>query len=327
MKIYSLEESMLERLKSLMTSYQFLPYQEYEIGQSRLVNNVVGEISDLLSSGENIILVAEQLGKLVGLVTCEKLSWDTRHFGIEMAKIRYLIVNADYSNTFEVKSALLSYLLMKCSKKFHHLSIRVHTEDVSSIHSLENAGFRLMDTTVTYSFDFRKDQIVRLENECYVRKFRKNEIDKLANIATECYEEGRVATDRFHADPSLPSEKSDDLYVKWIVNSCKGLADTVLVAEVDGVPVGFITCKVYRQLSEKLGVRLGTMVISGVSPSCRGRGAYTSMFNTGLRWLAERVNIVEVGTQISNYVVQKVWNRLGFKLIRSQYTLHRFIDR
>lgn len=322
--IDSLQESMFKRIRPLIVNYQFKPYQEYDIEQNRLVNYAVDEISSVLSRKENLVSVAEERGKLVGLVSLERLDWDAKHFGVEMAKIGYLISEGGFSKAFDVKSSLLSYLLKICSERqISHLTARVHTEDISSVHALENKSFRVMDTTVTYSFDLRKNQIPELEDQCYVREFRQDDLAKLANIALESFQRGRVATDRFHADPSLPSEKSDELYAKWIVNSCKGLADTVLVAEIDGIPVGYITCKVYRSLSEKLSERFGTMVISAVSSSARRKGIYTSLFNAGLRWLADRVNIVEVGTQVSNYIVQKVWNRVGFEIKGSHHNLVR----
>lgn len=325
-RIYLLKGLMLRRIEPLITNCEFLPYQEYEIKHECLVNFVADEVQRIFSEKGGVVLVAEQQQKVVGLISCEKLDWDTNHFGIQMAKIRYLMAEGEYSEAFEVKSALLFHLLGECSpRRIQHLSIRIHTEDVSSLHALENEGFRLMDTVVIYSIDFRRNPIKQLKNECYVREFKQSDLDGLADIAIESFQKGRVAIDKFHADPFLSCEKSDELYVKWIVNSCKGLADIVFVAEIDEIPVGYITCKVYGELNEKLGTRFGTMGISGVSPSYRRRGAYTSMFNTGLRWLADRVDIVEVGTQIGNYAVQKVWSRLGFKLIRSQYTLHRSI--
>ena len=328
MNITLLEKSVPKGLTELVNEYQFKPYQEYEIENSRLVSYVIDDISKNLSSKDNFSLVAEKMGELVGLVSLEKLDWDTKHFGIQMAKIEYLIAKGEYSDCFELKSALLSNLLTKCSERgIIHLTARVHTEDISSIHALESSGFRIMDTRIMYSLDLRRKRMVHepvsSKTSCCVRQFKQNDVDKLANIALESFKGGRVATDRFHADPSLSREKSDQLYVKWVVNSCQGLADAVFVSEIDGIPVGYITCKVYNLQSQKLGVRFGSMIISAVSLSARQKGVYNTMFDAGLRWLADRVDIVEVGTQIGNYLVQRVWTKFGFVPNRSQHTLVR----
>ena len=208
MKILALEESMLSRLNPLITNYRFKPYNEYDIEQSRLVAYVIDEISGILSREGNPVLVAEEMEEFVGLVSLRRLDWDTKHFGIEMAKIEYLVAKGEYSDSFDVKSALLSDLLMKCSERnVFHLTVRVHTEDISSIHALECSGFRLMDTVIVYSIDFRGGKLVRQlikpKASCEVREFQQGDVDRLADIALESFKGGRVATDRFHADPSL----------------------------------------------------------------------------------------------------------------------------
>ncbi|MCK4434606.1 hypothetical protein KAU92_03870, partial [Candidatus Bathyarchaeota archaeon] len=218
---------------------------------------------------------------------------------------------------------LISHTLTECcQKQISHLSARVYKEDLSSIHALESKGFQLMGIIVTHFLDLRKRKIVHLENQWNIRKFKPDDVPKLAKIAMESFKEKPVATDRFHADSSLPKEKSDDLYVQWIINACKGSSDTVLVAEMNELSVGFTACKVYRSLGEKLGVRFGAAILTGVAPSARGKGVHASLLNAALWWFADKVDIVEVGAQVSNYAVQRAWNRLGFKIIRSQCTLH-----
>ena len=323
MKVYPLERPMLKRLKPLVANYQFKPYNEYKIEQSLLESYVIDEISDILSREENFVLVAEEMGKLIGLVSLERLDWDTKHFGIEMAKIGHLITSGGYSKAFEVKCELISHMLTKCcQKQISHLSARVYKEDLSSIHALESKSFRLMGIIVTHSLDIRKRNSVHLEHKWHIREFELDDVPKLANIAMKSFKEQPVVTDRFHADSFLPKEKSDDVYVQWIINSCKGLSDTVLVAEMNGTPVGFTVCKVYKSLCEKLGVRFGAATLIAVTPSARGKTIHTSLLNAALQWFDDKVDIVEVGAQINNYAGQRAWSRLGFKIIRSQCTFH-----
>lgn len=323
MKIYAIERPMLKRLKPLVEDYQFKPYKEYKIEQGLLESYVIDDISEILSRKENFVLVAEETGKPIGLICVERLDWDTKHFGIEMAKIRYLVASGDYSEAYGVKCELISRVLEECGqKRISHLSARVHKEDLSSIHALESKGFRLMGIIVTHFLDLRKRNFVHLENKWHVRQFKPDDVPKLANIAMECYKEKPVATDRFHADPSLPKEKSDALYVQWITNSCKGSSDTIFVAEMNGTPVGFTVWKVDRSLGEKLGVRFGFGMLNGVTSSARGKSVHGSLLNAALQWIADKVDIIEVGSQISNYATQRAWNKLGFKTIRSQCTLH-----
>lgn len=321
-KISVLEKSMLNELKPLIMNCRFKPYQEYDIPQNRLVNYVMDEVKHALSFPNGLVLVCEEKEELVGLVSANKLDWDTKHFGIEMAKIEHLVAGDEYSKSFDIKSALLSSLLKESLQKHvQHLTAAVYTEDISSLHALESKGFRIMDTHMSYSLDLHKCRPSEFKNQYVVREFRESDLEHLAKIARVSFTGGRIATDRFHADPSLSKEKSDELYVEWIVNSCRGLADVVLVAEIDDTPVGFLTCKILKSLDRKLGKRFGSIILNAVSPPARQKGVYSNLVNSALRWLAGQVDIVEVGTQIGNYVVQKVWTKFGFGLIRSQHLL------
>jgi ribosomal protein S18 acetylase RimI-like enzyme len=322
-KIYPLEGDMLERLKPLIMSYQFKPYREHQIEDHLLESYVIDEIDSLLSHRDNFAFVAEERGTLVGLVSVERLDWDTKHFGIEMARIPHLIASDGYSKAYELKCKLISHVLAKCcQEKISHLSARVSKEDLTSIHALESKCFRLMDVIVTGSLDLRKREIAQIENQWHVREFRSNDVPKLVDIAIESFKENPVTKQHFNADPYLPKEKSEDLYVQWLINSCKGLADTVLVAEMNGTPVGFSACKVQTSLNEKIGVRFGVVFLTAVTPSARGKGIHASLLNAALHWFSDKVDIVETGAEISNYAVQRAWNRLGFKIVRSQCTFH-----
>jgi ribosomal protein S18 acetylase RimI-like enzyme len=321
-RLYPLERNIMNRAKRLIATWHLKPYREYGINEHLLENYVLNEISELLTQRENFGFVAEEKGRLVGLVAVERLGWDTKHFGMEMAKISHLLATGAYSKAFELKRELVSCVLAKCrEERISHLSARVFKEDLTSIHALESNSFRLMDIIVTDSFNLRKKQIPT-ENQWHVREFKKKDIPKLIEIATKSFKEEPVAKQRFHADPYLFKEKSKDLYVQWLISACKGLADTVLICEINSEIVGFSACKVEKSLAQKVGLKLGTVFLTGVTPAARGKGVHRNLLSSALHWFSDKVDIVEVGAEISNYAVQKGWNRLGFETVRSQCTFH-----
>jgi ribosomal protein S18 acetylase RimI-like enzyme len=179
-----------------------------------------------------------------------------------------------------------------------------------------------MDVLVTYLFDMQKHKRIDSDTGYHIREFKPDEIHELSEITLECFGNHIKVTDHFHADPTLPREKSDLLYVKWLIDSCNDANSVVLVAERDGKPVGFNVCRINDPLDERLGIRLGTMVLTAVKPSERRKLVASSMLNASLAWFAGKVDFVETGGQVSNYAVQSLWTKLGFKLIRSQCTFH-----
>jgi hypothetical protein len=147
---------------------------------------------------------------------------------------------------------------------------------------------------------------------------------ELKTIAKTSFSETKVATDHFHADHRLDQAKSDALYEKWIEEAGKDKDSIVLVARINSNIVGFITCKIYNHLNSYLDKKIGGMILSAVSPKYRHYHVYTSMLQSSLKWFSDKVDIVELGTQIANYPVQRTWPKLGTMIVRSQNTWHRW---
>ena len=322
MNICSYEPSCLDKMKRFIAQCDYLPFFEYGISRDVVSNYIIEEISDTVSNG-GFVFVAKEAEEIIGLIDSESLKWDSTHFGIETAKINYLLASGDYFKSLHTKEELVTHLLRNCYNRLTlHLSARVNKEDLSSIHALENKSFRLMDVLVTYSYDLRNTKGLETAPVHPVRSIRPCDLPKLAKIAVECFGQMPVATDRFHADPVLPKEKSDELYIEWLVNFSQDPSNGILVAEINGNPVGFNLCKVNKSISDKIGLKLGTMVLTAVKYSERNKLVGVSLLNASISWFRDKVYIIESGGQVSNYPIQRVWSKVGFKIMKSQCTFH-----
>ena len=68
--------------------------------------------------------------------------------------------------------------------------------------------------------------------------------------------------------------------------------------------------------------------LNGVAPDHQGRGLYSGLLRLAQRWgLEQSLRRLVISTQIDNQRVQRTWCRLGFLPLRSEYTLHLWIDR
>ncbi len=322
MNISSYELSCLGKLKRFITESNCLPFLEYSVCRDLAIDYTVEEILDIFSKG-GFVFVAKEAEEIIGVLVSERLEWDSIHFGVETAKINYLLASGDYFKSLNTKQKLLSYLLKKCCDKLIlHLSARVNKEDLSSIHALESRSFRLMDVLVTYSLDLRNGQGLETVPIHQVRSFKKSDLPKLVEISLECFKEVPVATDRFHADRTLPAKKSDELYIKWLINFSQDRSNEILVAEVDGEIVGFNLCTVNQLLADKIGLRLGSMVLTAVKCSQRNKLVGISLLRASISWFRDKADIVESGGQVSNCPIQRAWTKVGFKIVKSQCTFH-----
>lgn len=322
MEICSYEPSCLHKLKRFIAQCNYLPFLEYGLSRDLLSDYVIGELSDTVSSG-GLVFVAEEAEEIIGLIGSEKLEWDSTHFGINAAKINYLLASGDFFKSLSTKRKLISHLLKECYYRLTlHLSARVNKEDLSSIHALENKSFRLMDVLVTYSFDLKNKKGLETVPIHPIRSFKQSDLPKLIEISMECFREMPIATDRFHADRVFPKEKSDELYTKWLINFSQDSSNELLVAEMNGNPVGFNLCAVNKMIADKIGLRLGSIVLTGVRSSERNKLVGVSLLNASISWFRDKVDIIESGGQVSNYPIQRAWSKAGFKITKSQCTLH-----
>jgi ribosomal protein S18 acetylase RimI-like enzyme len=321
MEILSLEQKSLNKLKPLIQKCRFIPYVEYGVRKDLLVDYIISDLQDTISKN-GCVLIAKENNDITGFISAERSNWDSNHFGIEIAKIDYLMSSSE-EESFNTKKTLVKEILKEYQvEKVYNISARIYKEDLSSIHALESNNYRLMDVLVTYFFDFRQKVCTPHGFQHHVRQYDPKDIPQLAQIARECFGKNSIATDRFHADHTLSREKSDDLYIKWLTDSLKEPDGTIIVAENDGKPIGFNICKIHKLLEEKIDLRLGTIDLTAVEPSARGKSVATSLLNASLKWFSDKVDIVESGGQVSNYAIQRAWNRLGFKIVRSQCTFH-----
>ncbi len=314
------DELSVDVLGSFLSKNRFLPYAEYGIPLDNLVNYVIGDLRDSEEKGASVLL-AEENNTVLGILSVVKSKWDSNHFGTEIANIRYLFTLGDYLEKKQHTKELLSHLSRLSG--FSLLITRTHTEDTPLIHALEDSSFQLMDTLVTHYFDF-KNKVVDFKETCKI-ELLKDEIPELKKIARTSFSEAKVATDHFHADRRLDEAKSDALYEHWIEEASKDKESIVLVAKINDHPVGFTTSGLNHRLNSYTSKKIGTLILSAVSPEYRNAQIYTSMINATLRWFSDKADIAELGTQIGNYPVQRVWPKLGTKIVRSQNTWHKWM--
>lgn len=233
---------------------------------------------------------------------------DEKRFGIKTAK-------AD-----SISNENLAQLNDFCLENKVKLSIaRVNTNHLDTIQDMESDGYRLMDTLVYYAFKYAKLDIPTDSNQHPIRPIQADDLDEVKAIAAESF---KGYYGHYHADPRLPDDKCDAVYVDWAAQSVSSreIADEVLVVVGDNRLNGFATLRKNSD-TEAEGV------LFGVAPHAQGQGIYRTMMIHGMIWskkqAAERMM---VSTQITNIAVQKVWSRLGFEMDHSYYTMHKWFD-
>ncbi len=262
-----------------------------------------------------IILIAKSQGVECGHIKYRERSWDSKLLDVNVGSIDHLSATDKlYNNAIVIKRRLIYRLIEYLKNKTNQfIFARVHSEDLSSIHSLQSAGFEYIENLVTFSYDIGKTGIPA--SDLSVSPFRSSERDKLASIA-----EVDFIYDKYHTDPKISDMKANCIKRTWLINALNGYAGSVLVGRQGDEPVGFVICK-YIEKEEKIGV-IDLIVIAR---NQRNKGLGAHLLNGAIKWFADEVNIVIAGTQSKNVSSINMYIKCGFKLLNSQVTLRKIL--
>ncbi len=198
------------------------------------------------------------------------------------------------------------------------LIVRVPSNQLHTVQTLEQHGAQIMDTLIYYRRDLTRTPLPELPAAPPdIRSITDADIPAVQQVAQTAFT-GYLG--HYHADRRLDPTLCDAGYVEWAVRSStsRDVADDVLVAHEDGAILGFATMRINSETQ-------GEGVLFGVAPQAQGRGIYRGFIIHAMHWCAARsLSEIVVSTQITNIAVQKVWVRLGFEPNHSFYTLHQW---
>jgi hypothetical protein len=146
-----------EELGFLIAAHPYNDYRHYRTISREAQLRILG--SDIARAAEQRQLLALRArDQVVGLATLSHLSWDSKIFGVSMAKIGHLIAAPSPASRPHVLDRLLEELIaLARTQGIRHLSTRVDCADSEAIQRLERQGFRLMECLITYVFRPKHD--------------------------------------------------------------------------------------------------------------------------------------------------------------------------
>lgn len=181
---------------------------------------------------------------------------------------------------------------------------------------LQRAGFRPLESLVTYKFDLAERD---LGAGFPVPPFPGPPAP--ANLALPDDRAGCVAIasrafsfDRFHRDRDRLGDVGDRIKAAWVDNAFAGRADAILVTRHGDRPTGFVLC-------QRSGDAAFIDLIA-VDPAFRGKGLGRILVRGVLEHYAGSAPLVRVGTQDDNTASNRLYQSIGFQPVDRQTTFH-----
>jgi len=303
---------------SLLAVYRYPALADLRVVRRDIIERLCADsVWNATQESASVALGRWSKDRLKGFIVFRKIEFDTRLFGFPCYALAHFQVSDD--SDFVTRDRLLKAALDRLARKGTRLvSARTNALETSAMLAVQRSRFVYMDTTMRYAFDLGPSP-PPIQSTVLLREARDEDQDSLTEIAATYTE------NRFHYDPKIPRDKADEMYRLWIRNSLRGDADWIVVAELDGKPVGFTTNKNHPELITDRGGWVGEMVFSAVSPQARGRDVYTSMIHAGLLHFHGAADLVYLGCLASNVAVQRAWQRLGFRVTSAACSFHRWL--
>ncbi|MBN1977011.1 MAG: GNAT family N-acetyltransferase [Anaerolineae bacterium] len=239
---------------------------------------------------------------------CDFLPWDTEFFGQRIGRVVGMNLNP---------GRVVAILRWCEDNGIACLYFLADSADAQTVRLAEKHSFQLVDVRVTFEqrLSQRSGNALSVDADgITVRAALPADVQLLQALAKDSYRDSR-----YYFDPCFSRERCDELYQTWIRRSCEGYADSVWVAELDGGPVGYVTCHLSKDCAE------GQIGLIGVGREVSGQGIGTRLMQTALAWFADKgVSTAVVVTQGRNIAAQRLYQRCGFVTRELQLWYHKW---
>lgn len=196
---------------------------------------------------------------------------------------------------------------------------RVNLNDVDLINKLEDIGFRIKDTQITYKHNLANlKNNVSFNTEVIIREFKESDTPTLVKMAKNSFNN----YGHYFKNNKLDKEKCLKVYEDWAYNTCtkKEVADKIIVACIKNKPVGYLSFKIY---DEGFGKRYAAGGMGAVDLTERGKNIFPKILKAGLDWSFDaNLDWCEHNVIVSNFPVNRSMNKANFKPTNPLATMH-----
>jgi len=163
----------------------------------------------------------------------------------------------------------------------------------------DGAAFQFVDIRLTLTLS-SFPAVTKESADHSVRLFEESDLEALKLVARQSHSESR-----FHFDGGFPKERCEALFETWIERSCRGWAQAVFVAELEGKAVGYCTCHIEGNV--------GSIGLIALTVHAQGRSLGRRLIAAAVLYARQQgISELKVVTQGRNIRAQRLYQRCGF---------------
>ena len=249
------------------------------------------------------------------------LPWDSQILGCPSGSVGGLWAEGCYAEQRHRLETVLNACIADAEDHgVRFLSVRLPEDAIAALHAVEAAGFRIIESFLTFGRKTAGEIPFGTKSDFYVRLAQPDEMETVASIAYCAFQSFRL-----RVDPQIPESRARHSRREWVRNGFKGRAEAIYVAESENHLVGFalLRSKVSRRLSERSTEKIGEIELIAVDPAFHGRGLGKALVTEAVRHYQGKTSEIHVGTQAKNLQAIGLYTRMGFSVVRSELSFHR----
>jgi GNAT superfamily N-acetyltransferase len=280
--------------------------------------------------------LARRGGRWIAVMGLERQSWDSRHFGVECARLSPYCIAGEVAR--ETVLDVHHEMLAAAVEWARHRGIvllqrRLLSERLSEIHALESLGFHQVDSVVTLAAPL--EQVLRQPlgagSGATFRAAVDADFDGLAALTLGAFPHSRFVNDRL-----LSPARGEALYVEWLRRAFENNAASatsagsgdagIVVAAVVGRVVGYAAYQIARPLAAAAGTRVATVELIAVDSAYRGLGIGQNLFvHVAGIVQAHGAEVLESSTWINARASMASNQKAGLRVREHLLTYHRHL--
>jgi L-amino acid N-acyltransferase YncA len=288
-----------------------------DAGRRLFVNDLQMGLKNKTFEGICLKLDNQQLGALFYHLS----SWDSEHFGFNVAIIDHIVVPESESSTdrHQVTARLLQEFQTWCQiSRIRCVFVKVSALNLPVIHALERTGYGFIESWVHNKVVL---QHATSAPTLEARRAHPEDLDLLLSWLP-----GAFVSQRFHADPNFERDKCEDVYTKWARSAFERSQADVLVFEHESRACAALFSS-SLDLSAYFGLKLTDLSMAIVDPKQRARGIGKMMFESGFQYYREQgMDVVHSGLSTRNVASMRLHNRAQFTHLSTLVTFHKWLD-
>jgi hypothetical protein len=269
----------------------------------------------IMSQDDSISVCRNQNGQIFFTITNKQ--WETDFYGRKFGSLQ--IRNFDYLNKFndkEIAESLYILMMSADTNNYDIIESHININYISIIPIIEEVGFRLVDTRITFMTLIKKEENeLRPLSTKTIAYATLHDLDAINKLTNECLVENKSFYHRFKDERYFSKDEIVRYYHAWISNHIAD-KDTYFIVMKDNEKL--FAYFIYKKSGFFEGVPLYKGILTAVHPDYRGNSYHLHMQAYLYKQFPEKQIYLDNTTQLTN--VDTISNH-----IKSQKKLNRIV--